>query len=300
MNRIISFDVGIRNMAYCIFVMTADRRLSVIDWNIINLLDKPEVHVCSCSIQSKRKASAEKPCSKKAAYTKNGQYFCQTHAKSQKDWLLPQKQYTLGFLKKQKVAEVETIYRALFPDITVAPNKPAMMDAIAAYYTAHTLDEIRAPAKKTANDVDLISIGWSIKREFDALKTLEGITHVIIENQISPIATRMKTIQGMLTQYFIMRFTPALEIAFVSSSNKLKTGQIGNSEEENKYKKNKKNGVDLCSRYLANNPDMFAEWKEILNTRKKDDLADCFLQGIWFLLFKKRITCAENLKINSV
>ena len=30
-------------------------------------------------------------------------------------------------------------------------------------------------------------------------------THVIIENQISPIANRMKTIQGMITQYFIMK-----------------------------------------------------------------------------------------------
>ena len=37
------------------------------------------------------------------------------------------------------------------------------------------------------------------------LPDIESITHVFIENQISPIANRMKTIQGMLAQYFIMK-----------------------------------------------------------------------------------------------
>ena len=47
------------------------------------------------------------------------------------------------------------------------------------------------------------------------------ITHVVIENQLSPIANRMKTIQGMLAQYFIM-IDENIDIQFISSSNKLK------------------------------------------------------------------------------
>lgn len=43
---------------------------------------------------------------------------------------------------------------------------------------------------------------------------------VIIENQIGPLANKMKTIQGMLTQYFIMHNVETIE--FISSSNKLK------------------------------------------------------------------------------
>ena len=50
------------------------------------------------------------------------------------------------------------------------------------------------------------------------------ITHVLIENQISPIATRMKTLQGMLTQYYIDHLEN-VDITFVSSVNKLKQFQ---------------------------------------------------------------------------
>ena len=43
--------------------------------------------------------------------------------------------------------------------------------------------------------------------------------YVIIENQISPIANRMKSIQGMLTQYFITKDVPHIE--YISAINKL-------------------------------------------------------------------------------
>ena len=43
---------------------------------------------------------------------------------------------------------------------------------------------------------------------------------VLIENQIGKIAVRMKSIQGMLTQYFVGRGVETIE--YVSSMNKLK------------------------------------------------------------------------------
>ena len=46
------------------------------------------------------------------------------------------------------------------------------------------------------------------------------VDKVIIENQISPIANRMKTIQGMIAQFFIMN--DIKDIEFVAASNKLK------------------------------------------------------------------------------
>ena len=46
------------------------------------------------------------------------------------------------------------------------------------------------------------------------------IDTVIIENQISTLASRMKTLQGMITQYFIMKNIPQIE--FISASCKLK------------------------------------------------------------------------------
>jgi hypothetical protein len=207
-----------------------------------------------------------------------------------------------------------------------------MVDQVFAYYHSRCFVEIPKVSKPNANDADLVSIGWAIKREFGKLEHMSDVSHVIIENQISPIATRMKTIQGMLAQYFIMRSksdTDTLEnteireskktqIHFVSSSNKLKitnndtsTSPPPPSSSENtlevpvsktpksSYSKNKKDGIQLCTRYLANNPSL-SNWTHVLGTTKKDDLADCFLQGIWFLVHQKIITYAENLKINSV
>ena len=42
-----------------------------------------------------------------------------------------------------------------------------------------------------------------MKSALDKMDDVTDLTHVIIENQISPIATRMKTIQGMVMQHFI-------------------------------------------------------------------------------------------------
>jgi hypothetical protein len=125
----------------------------------------------------------------------------------------------------------------------------------------------------------------------------------------------MKTIQGMLAQYFIMIHEHSdIYIEFISSANKLKgfvlpeepaqqPEEPAQQPEEQKtttnYKKNKKNGIFICSQIIQQN-EILQSWSSILNTPKKDDLADCFLQGIWYLQNKKLISFADNLKINSI
>jgi hypothetical protein len=73
----------------------------------------------------------------------------------------------------------------------------------------------------------LVDIGKEINVQLSAILLKfdpnREITHIIIENQISPIANRMKTIQGMLSQYFIMKYEDRnITIDFISSFNKLK------------------------------------------------------------------------------
>jgi hypothetical protein len=92
----------------------------------------------------------------------------------------------------------------------------------------------------------------------------------------------MKTIQGMISQYFIMR-NNNVNIEFISACNKLKDFL---QEEKIDYKQRKKLGVQTCLA-IVNNDFRFKEWDSfIAKHNKKDDLSDCFLQGLWFIKHK--------------
>jgi hypothetical protein len=102
----------------------------------------------------------------------------------------------------------------------------------------------------------------------------------------------------MLAQYFIMRYEDC-SIEFLSSSHKLKQFRSKDAEETAKstYDENKKDSVMFCSQILEKNP-LLTKWRTCMEVKKKDDYADCFLQGLWYLSSKKRISYAEDLKIN--
>ena len=60
---------------------------------------------------------------------------------------------------------------------------------------------------------------------------------VLIENQIGKIAIRMKSLQGMIAQYFIQKNIPTIE--FISSKNKLYFIKYKTT-----YKERKQLGID--------------------------------------------------------
>jgi hypothetical protein len=146
-----------------------------------------------------------------------------------------------------------------------------------------------------------------MKHCLDKMEDVNDISHVIIENQISPIATRMKTIQGMLAQYYIMKYdTSKIHIDFISSSNKLKhlvrtpsQNKPCSNLPKNTYKQHKQDSIYFCKQFVETNSEI-SRWLHVLDTSKKDDLADCFLQGLYYLQNQKVITYADNLKINSI
>jgi hypothetical protein len=172
------------------------------------------------------------------------------------------------------------------------------------------LETVTASKSKSAGDTDLVSIGKKMREQFDQiLENHKDITHVLIENQISPLANRMKTIQGMLSQYFIMIYD-TISIEFISSANKLKIfSSIKDEKDKTKenaeakkksqsqtYKGHKKDGVYHSTQVLEKN-EWISNKKWSLDTKKKDDLADCFLQGLWYLLKNEKITMNESYHI---
>jgi hypothetical protein len=341
MQKLISFDIGIKNMAFCLFDIHS-REFAIAPaiqkWDVLNLMDVVEntQQLCTCSLKGKPSKkrpvpSSPKLCCKKAKYEKNGQYYCEKHANEHTEFIIPQKEHSPPALRKMKAEELLVISENYFifrknsapgpglapaqapagtldafclrsnsgePEEKIPTTKKGLLEKTLAFFEQKCFRVLQTPKKKTANETDLISIGRNMTKLLDEMPEITDgtITHVILENQISTIANRMKTIQGMLAQYFIMRGRPDIVIEFVSSSNKLKDFV---AEKNTTYKQHKKDGIAICSRFLENNPG-WTSWASVLQTTKRDDLADSFLQGIWYLKRGNIISYAENLKINIV
>jgi hypothetical protein len=316
--KLASFDIGIKNMAVCIFETPAAPGPSIQTWEILNLMntEPSTTHTCNCPLKSAKKNAPVKLCNKKAKYSRPPEKtYCEKHATQCTEWIIPDKSCSSATLKKRTYEELITIAQKykIFENkdlgkiafekpqaLAIPTTKKGLLEIIIPFFEENTYKVLAAPKKKTANNTDLISIGKNMTRLLDEIPAITDgtITHVILENQIGILANRMKTIQGMLAQYFIMRGRPDIHIEFVSSSNKLK--DLANTKEtENNYKQHKKDGIFFCKQFLEKNTDL-GEWSHVLETTKRDDLADCFLQGIWYLKREKIITYAEDLKINSI
>jgi hypothetical protein len=317
--KVISFDIGIKNMAYCILSVTPNSINPVIihDWNVINMIqpDVTNVPVCTCMIGGKSKKAVAKQCTTKAKYKKGNELFCMRHAKSNKKWMIPTKEQSASYIKKLKVDDLTSLCNShmLLVNVNMSTLRKAnMIEILETFYSKQCFEIIAVPKQKNANQIDLIQVGKNMKLLMNQLPDIDTITHVVIENQISPIANRMKTVQGMLAQYFIMK-NDNIHIEFVSSSHKLRQfcdicrpepvneiiPALKNKQTNPNYKVHKNDGIQFCQKILQNNSGL-SLWKDVLNTTKKDDLADSFLQGLWYFKHRNIILYADDLNIKLV
>ena len=131
-----------------------------------------------------------------------------------------------------------------------------------------------------AKDFNITALGRNMKTKFnEILNNIESLEHVIVENQIGPLANRMKTIQGMVMQHFIEQDVP--NILEIAASNKLKT--FLDTGEKTTYNQRKRLSIEITDKQLKDSK-LFHTWREFfISHKKKDDLADSFLQGLWYL-----------------
>ena len=355
MKTVISFDVGMKNLAYCLFQINDNLKdpnntndYKILQWEVINLCS-PVVKKCNNG------GEANCQCNEHAKYCKilnrdlvdkfnkdSGKddvedgsedddniminndedivYFCNKHAKKCK-FKIPPSELDLKKIKKKKLIDISNLidkYKITSKQQIHVDNdkrqkntKEKMIEMIKNELHENYLDNIE---NVRANEIDLLSLGRNMMTELDKfiidvdvdimdIKTgsvgdsgdlgdlgkLGGLEKykidiVIIENQISTIASRMKTLQGMIAQYFIMKGTP--EIEFISAANKLKMFM---TKKKTTYTERKIESVEVTKELLEKLP-QFEKYKGCLEkNKKKDDLADCFLQGIYYLTLKKMI-----------
>ena len=144
------------------------------------------------------------------------------------------------------------------------------------YCTKHSklFENTKSINNSNVSDIPLPKIGVKLKEHYDLIFKQYNIDKVIIENQISPLAARMKTLQGMITQYFIDKNIHDIE--YISAINKLKNY----SSKKLNYSERKKLGIKITTDLL----EYHKEWKEIFKkSKKKDDMADTLLQVDHFI-----------------
>jgi hypothetical protein len=289
--KLLSIDVGIKNLAFCLLEVENNSKniMKIIQWDIINLSQEDEVKLCC---ETGKNGAGAGTCNKPAKFTKNGKWFCVKHSKKQ-EYFIPNSELKPAFINKQKVQslyEIADKYKIKY----TSPIKKAELISLINEYIYNTCFEI--VEKTNASKVDLVTIGRNIQYKFDKILEahLSSIDRVIIENQISPIANRMKTIQGMVSQFFIMR-NNNIQIDFVSASNKLKMDSKTQPNPETKvkddakgkdkttYSERKKNSIKQTIE-LITNQEKYQEWTTFFkNHKKNDDLADSLLQALWYI-----------------
>ena len=272
--KILSIDVGIKNLAICLFDKChSDEHFKVSKWDIIDLTEE---ECLKCVFVEKNVI-----CNKTAKFKKDDLCYCLKHSKKQQ-YQMPTSEHRPSVINKHKIAKLYEIADSYNIKYDPKIKKVDLVNMINEHIYKNYFEQIES---KKANEVDLFNIGVNLKNKFNDLFKDEGkIDYVIIENQIGPLAIRMKTIQGMIVQYFIMSNLNVEHIEFISASNKLKDCDVKDKE---KYSDRKKLGIAKCLGVLT----LDFRFNEHLNYfsshKKKDDLSDSFLQGLWFINNKK-------------
>ena len=276
---ILSFDVGIKNLAYCLISINLKKQddgkhdddinfLQILKWDVIDLSTNSEIVTTSVTTSLNQCCKCKKGASfcthSNAMLSEDVKKYCKKHAEEMQ---LPMHQRLLKSNSKNR----QNPY--LIPLSVI--NK-----------------------KISCNKIDIVELGKNLKSHFDSIfkEYIDKIDAIIIENQIGNLAGRMNVLQGMISQYFIMKDLTRIE--FISATNKLKLfksvvktqnhNELENVIETEKklYKMRKDSGKKVCRSLLLFYQPLNIWIKDYDEHKKRDDLADCFLQGYYYMHLK--------------
>lgn len=250
---ILSIDIGIRHLAHCL--LSNNQTLEIHDWGVVDLTGN-KIQCCDS-------------CKKTATYTHNNTVaYCSVHVKKARIPILS---------KTESVVSLRTMCQENGVEWTASDSKQKLVELLKPKCAIKV-------ERTSASKCDMKLIGMNLLREYSIFDKYQVDT-VLIENQIGPIANRMKALQGMVIQYWIMK--GVTNIHCISSSNKLKLFQT----EKISYKERKQKSIEYTRGCMVQS------WRDLFESHsKKDDLADTFLQALWYLNHNNLLN-ADYLKL---
>ncbi|XWV26422.1 holliday junction resolvase [Tupanvirus soda lake] len=315
---IISWDVGIIHLAYCVLEYIHDGKkdespVRIIDWDEINLIEDERVKLSCCGQMKTKKGETAKICGKNATYflqvagMDKSVGFCKTHLSQHTTYWSNEKTKALfkqispeGSCSYVKTDGSECGKTCKF--VYTHNNKKLY------YCTTHYKSELNKRIKEFSPQPikNLIVRKYPTdKLQFNLVKKLDELSEhfaklkieeVVIENQPSQKNPKMKSIANTLFDYFLIRgYVDKIHhmdiklVRFMCPSNKLKVNNDNtievfkaNKDNKKKYKLTKALGIQY-TRQLLNDDEKQLEYLELY--KKKDDICDAYLQGRYYLEF---------------
>jgi hypothetical protein len=149
--KILSIDVGIKNLAFCLFEKPAsDSQFKVTKWDIVNISEQEDNLLCGFTEKNVE-------CNKPAKFKKDDKCFCLKHSKKQNGTILiPKLEQKAAFINKQKIAKLYEIANNYNIKYEPKIKKVDLILLINGYISKHYFEIIES---KKAAEVNLFNIG---------------------------------------------------------------------------------------------------------------------------------------------
>lgn len=295
--RVLSWDVGIINLAFCLIDFDIEtKKWNILDWDIINLTNRESMKCFDCGANpSLFQEILDNPI----------KYTCKNHVK--------------------KIEQIPPEFNVLFTQPENFINSsPCSFDgkvkcdkkikftcknnlnycnthAKALYKKIANSYKVKPFSKKAVRDINLDLLRLNLIKKLDNKSNLLSADIVVIENQPTLKNPRMKAISSTVYDYYLIRGIVDKDLTesnietvkYMCPSNKLKLANEGDTQsliklkgdEAKTYKLTKSLAIKYCLELIK----PYENWVNKINSyKKKDDLADCFLQGLYLIMTLKK------------
>ena len=158
--KILSIDVGMKNMAYCLINFEKGETYSIVKWDIIDLCENTE-NICMGKQKNGNK------CTKIAKYTKKNKFYCKTHAKEYK---VPPRQFSNKRINKLKKTQLVKIGNEQCIPVNEKQKKEDILRNIIFDLSNNYYDFV---GNVLTTEMNMVSYGINLKKLFN--KTFENI-----------------------------------------------------------------------------------------------------------------------------
>ena len=315
----LSFDIGLKNLAYCIMDLNNNKPI-IYKWDIIDLVSNPngivESRCCELIKSGKNKGSI---CNKSTLghwLLENGKFIpqCSRHKQKQMSnaqWIEQEDfnklscQMEKSKSKSKSKSNLKCGNKAHFYYVDNLTGK------ITGCCKMHSKMKSDSSLKRwvTSQNISSTEMRICLFNKLDNLFSGYNFKHILVEHQPSKARERIKEVANAIFDYFIMShelyncYQSLENLREVDAKNKLTVyeGSPISCKLKGQYARNKFYAGVYCSKIISSQSDQSDWLKYFESHKKKDDLADCFLQGLWYLKYgrygKKNILKTEHQQL---